>query len=101
VLTPTEGVSKKGSLWNFGKRYGDALVFAPPEHAQFPESDFAVVAQTPPRQLLFRDRASAKKHPRFRKDASEPENRETRLSPFASSAAGEVRSGQCPIAGWK
>jgi len=51
-----------------------------------PESDFAVTAQTPPRRILFRDRVSAKKHPRFRKDASEPENREIPVSPFASFA---------------
>jgi hypothetical protein len=50
-----------------------------------PESDFAVTWQTPSRQILFRDRASAKKHPRFRKDATEPEN-QIRLSPLASFA---------------
>jgi hypothetical protein len=48
---------------------------SPSRWRAIPENDFATTAQTPSRQILFRDRASAKKHPRLRKDASEPENR--------------------------
>jgi hypothetical protein len=63
----------------------------PSRRRAIPESDFHISGQTPLRQIPFRDRASAKKHPRFRKDASERENQITAVAARII-RRGEVRS---------